>query len=293
MAGNEALDPRKVTFSQAQGYEKLPGPLALEKLSDDARREISDLFFDSVPIRYSYSVIGRTAYMDNPWASIFRKIDRDFFKEPAEKFSPRESTLELYRDLIVNTLEFNRVFDLLQMTMRHPDCPASFTTGVVELFERCRLAYFVDTNGPPTIFPAATREEGAAIGEAIKDLQTAGLRGAEAQLRKAADLINQGDWAGSVRESIHAVESVARQLDPNASKTLGPALASLEKSGHLHPALKTAFSKLYGYASNEEGIRHSLAYGPESPAGRDEAVFMLGACASFASYLWRRSQGSS
>ncbi len=293
MADNQDLDPRKLTFSQAQRYEDVPGPLKLGELSADARREISDLFFDSVPIRYSYSVIGKTGYMDNPWASIFRKVDRDFFKEPADKFNPSESMLELYRDLIVNTLEFNRVFDLLQMIMRHPDCPSSFTTGVVELFERCRLAYVIDTNDPPTIFPATTREEGAAIGEAIRDLQAAGLHGAEAQLRKAAELINQGDWGGSVRESIHAVESVARQLDPKASKTLGPALTSLEKSGRLHPALKEAFSKLYGYTSNEEGIRHSLINAAASPAGRDEAVFMLGACASFASYLWRKHRGGS
>ena len=92
---------------------------------------------------------------------------------------------------------------------------------------------------------------------------------------------------------MHAVESVARLLDPGASKTLGPALASLEKSGHLHPALKDAFSKLYGYTSDEEGIRHSLVFQSQSPAGRDEAVFMLGACASFASYLWRRHQAGS
>ena len=37
MADNQELDPREVTFSQAQGYEKLPGPLALEELSGDAR----------------------------------------------------------------------------------------------------------------------------------------------------------------------------------------------------------------------------------------------------------------
>lgn len=28
-----------------------------------------------------------------------------------------------------------------------------------------------------------------------------------------------------------------------------------------------------------------------SSVGRDEAVFMLGACASFASYLWRKHAG--
>ena len=107
-------------------------------------------------------------------------------------------------------------------------------------------------------------------------------------MRNAAECINGADWAGSVRESIHAVESVARKLDPKASKDLGPALASLEKRQKLHPALKKAFSSLYGYTSDEEGVRHALLDQDAANVGIDEAVFMLGACASFASYLWRK-----
>ena len=84
---------------------------------------------------------------------------------------------------------------------------------------------------------------------------------------------------------------MARQLAPRAEKTLKPALASLEKRGALHPALKEAFGTLYGYTSNEQGIRHSLLHRSDANVGMDEAVFMLGACASFASYLWRKREG--
>ena len=96
-----------------------------------------------------------------------------------------------------------------------------------------------------------------------------------------------------MRESIHAVESVARQLAPGSSKSLKQALNSLEDSGRLHHALRDAIDKLYGYTSDEEGIRHPLIENATSPVGQDEAVFMLGACASFASYLWRRHQAGS
>ena len=287
MADSEALDPRKMTFSQAQGYEKPPGPLALEELSDDARRELWNHLFGSV----SFDLF---VEMNRPWHSIFKTLHNDFLGQPIDEFYPtRRKLVESYRDNVLKRLEFNRVFDLIQMVMRHPSCPPEFTAGVVEVFERCGLAYCVDTNGPPTIFPAATGEEGEAIREAMQEFAVAGLKGAQTHLRNAAELINQGEWGGSVRESIHAVESVACQLDPKASKTLKPALASLEKRGHLHPALKEALSKLYGYTSDEKGVRHSLMDSPMSPVGRDEAVFMLGACASFASYLWRRHQAGS
>ena len=37
----------------------------------------------------------------------------------------------------------------------------------------------------------------------------------------------------------------------------------------------------------EQGIRHALLDTATSPATQDEAVFMVSACASFASYMWR------
>jgi len=67
----------------------------------------------------------------------------------------------------------------------------------------------------------------------------------------------------------------------------------LEKEGKLHPALKEAFIKLYGYTCDEPGIRHALLDRETARVGIDEAVFMFGACASFASYLRRKHKRSS
>ena len=150
------------------------------------------------------------------------------------------------------------------------------------------LAYTIDESRPPTIFPVATPEEGTALLESLQTLRQAGLAGSSTHLRNAAQNINQQDWAGGVRESIHAVESVARKIDPKASRTLAPALKSIEKHGALHPSLKEAFTSLYGYTSGQQGIRHALLDGPQASVGAEEAVFMLGACASFSSYLWRK-----
>ena len=161
----------------------------------------------------------------------------------------------------------------------------------MEIFEHWQLAYLVDTNGPPTILPMSTRQEGEAISEAIRIFQSTGLTGPETHLRRAAEHINQSNWSDSIRESIHAVESIARILSPDA-KTLAPALRALDKRHPIHGALREGFNKLYGYTSDEQGIRHPLLDRSDSPSGRDEAVFMLGSCASFASYLWRVAQQS-
>ena len=284
-------DPRNLTFSQTQGYEVLPSLLALEELSDDARRELWDsLYLNTLDNRGDSA----RSHMTGAWSEIALALHRDFQKRLIEDFDGRAFIFRIfYKEAIFEGEQpFNKVFDILQIIMRHPRCPAEFIEDVQAIFVKHRLAYYVDVNGPATIFPMATRQEGAAIRDAIDTFHIAGLVAPEKHLRKAAEFINQGDWPGSIRESIHSVESVARLLAPESAKTLSPALKSLEADRKMHPALRSAFEKLYGYTSDEEGIRHPLMSSAESPSGKDEALFMLGACASFTSYLWRRKTSS-
>ena len=92
-----------------------------------------------------------------------------------------------------------------------------------------------------------------------------------------------------MQQRLHAVESVARTIDPKASKTLRPAIRSLEAKGVLkHPAFQEACIKLYKYTSDESGIRHALLDERAADVDLDDAVFMFGACASFAAYLVNR-----
>ena len=96
-----------------------------------------------------------------------------------------------------------------------------------------------------------------------------------------------GGGNARLRESIHAVESVARKLDPD-STTLGPALNALAKRGTIHPALRDGFSKLYGFTSDQEGVRHALLEGASPEVDEADALYMFGACAAFVSYLIRK-----
>jgi hypothetical protein len=118
-----------------------------------------------------------------------------------------------------------------------------------------------------------------------------GPNGAKTHLRKAAKHLNAQDYADSVKESISAVESVARTIDPKANKDLGAALNSLQRAGVLrHKAFKDALNNLYGYTSNEEGIRHCLLNEGTANVDLDDAMFMFSACAIFCDYLLSRRQ---
>lgn len=77
------------------------------------------------------------------------------------------------------------------------------------------------------------------------------------------------------------------EFSDETRETLGKALAALKREEGLHGALKRGFSALYGYTSDEPGVRHALL-DDESRVTRDEAIFMIGACTAFCSYLWRK-----
>src|SRR5690606_3743666 len=82
-----------------------------------------------------------------------------------------------------------------------------------------------------------------------------------AHLQRALEMLasrEAPDYRNSVKESISAVESLVSLTLGTEKGTLGQLLKKLEDEIGLHPAIKTGFSNLYGYASDEGGIRHAL-----------------------------------
>ncbi|MEA5516495.1 AbiJ-NTD4 domain-containing protein [Nodularia sp. UHCC 0506] len=93
------------------------------------------------------------------------------------------------------------------------------------------------------------------------------------------------DYRNSIKESISAVESICRLIANDNKTTLGKALNIIEKQQKvaLNGLLKEAYSKLYGYTSGAEGIRHALL--DESNLDFEDAKFMLVSCSAFINYL--------
>lgn len=282
-------DARELSFSQVQGYEDVPRPLKLDELPGSARTKIWNLLFSDLKKTMKTDDMGyHGPWVGGNWRDILQTAHVEFYILPLDDWRPDFWPICKKLRKHIEMQPFNKVLDLIQFILRHRQCPRGFPDRLKRTFEACQLAYMIDTGPPSTILPAVTQAEGNSVVESLGALRKAGLHSSAAHLREASACINRGDWAASVWESISAVESVARLLDPKASKTLGPALASLERRRTLHPALKGAFSQLYGYTNQEQGIRHALLDEAKAPVGQDEAVFMLGACAAFASYLCRK-----
>src|SRR4030042_113006 len=105
-------------------------------------------------------------------------------------------------------------------------------------------------------------------------------------IRRSLELLsdrNAPDYRNSIKESISAVESLVAITLKADKGTLGQLIKKLEDQIGLHPALRTAFSNLYGYTSDEGGIRHALTEA-ESVDFHD-AKFMLVVCCAFINFV--------
>ena len=283
---------RKLTFSQAQGLAELPGPLNLEEMPRSFRLGVWSVIYKSIQEDTATLVnnIGRRIYwLHNRWEAMSVALWVEHFEMPSDEF-PKDARImhQKCKDVILDD-QFNEVFDFLTVLMRHSQCPNDLSRSIGNILQAHQMAYYLDTNGPPTFIPQSSPQEGEAVCAAMSVLAESGIGGAHRHLLNAAEAINGKKFADAVRESIHAVESVAKVISRQEGATLGSAIKKLEERQLLtHGALAEGFKNLYGYTNDEKGVRHSLLNKGDANVGQEEAVFMFGACASFCGYLCRK-----
>jgi hypothetical protein len=204
----------------------------------------------------------------------------EFYNNPKELIAKAKAVFEKG--------EYTAVFGWLQWVLRHPNVPSDLAQGIDDALRGGRAAYqLIDED---TIVPIGSDAEKANLERAFADLAASEFHGAHGHLRSAAEELTAGHYADSIRESIHAVESVARTLEPSAE--LSKALALLETSANIHGALKRGFNAIYGYTSDEKGIRHPMLDKGSPAVDEADALFMIGACGSFVSYLINKARAS-
>jgi hypothetical protein len=131
--------------------------------------------------------------------------------------------------------------------------------------------------------------EMAAVSEALS--RPPRFSGARAHLIAALRFLGQRpepDYRNSISESISAVESTLKVVTGLKDADLSEALKEFAKTHPVHRALVKGLNSLYGYTSNEHGIRHALIEG-DANVGFAEAKFMAVACAAFVNFLIAKS----
>ena len=119
MKGEPTLDPTKLTFSQAYGYEGLPRSLNLGEIDRESRVKLWNKFH-----YHLLSMIDDDTglFLEEEYAArgIFRFLHTEYFVRPVNSFVLSSKHLVYEYESMFMDYQFNKVFDLLLAVMRHP-----------------------------------------------------------------------------------------------------------------------------------------------------------------------------
>lgn len=268
------------SFSERNGFVKVNDAIQIGSINTDTRTAIWNslyvYFFNQEMVR------------DNP-APLMNQILVAYLNMPADELPyydtdtyNKTSFLKSAKSLIMKT-NWYYVFDIIEQAVFIGESfyHIPLSSQINNVFRRFNLGYTIIEG---LIAPISNEMEVESIQNAINNNESVS---SSQHLNRALELMvdrEQPDYRNSIKESISAIESLCKNITGDDKGTLGKCLIQVEKKHYIHPAMKQAFSQLFGYASDQSGIRHSLKDGEQEPTLED-ARFMLIACSAFSNYL--------
>lgn len=273
-------------FSERLGYQPIKTQLQVEEINEDLKNSLWSVFLEAF-----LKTIPNDSYAGFKLLEYVKALWFGFFKLPLDKAPfeiDRYGHIEVFKDdltkklrqFFLNNKNWYDPYDLLQFSSKFAD--SEFIPFVNRILEKEKSGYrFVNDE----LVQITSKTEIDEIEQAITS--TSNIEAVNAHLNTALKHLADKEnpvYRNSVKESISAVEAICKIYTKNEKSTLGDALSKLEKEGSIHPALKKAFTALYGYTSDSSGIRHSLIEN-DRPVDFHEAKFMLVTCTSFINFL--------
>jgi hypothetical protein len=265
-------------FSQRKGIEPVPELIQVNGMSDALRNSLWNVLDvavwsgkDFVWAQYGNPrILGFSSFL---WV--------DYFKRPRDERPGDGSAILAAVRKHFFASPWNKAYEFIEFVVEAlKDSHRHLAKHLNFVLERELSGYrIIDC----LVVDITDEQEIKMLSETLSDSRFAGPT---AHLRRALELLanrEAPDHRNSIKESISAVESMARLVTGNDKATLADALKVLERNRTLHTALKEGFSKLYGYTSDEGGIRHSMLDEPNLSAA-DSRYFLL-SCTSFVNYL--------
>jgi uncharacterized protein YuzB (UPF0349 family) len=268
-------------FSQRIGKREVKTELEKEGLSPELRNSlwtlVHELLFNSLSNEKPYQD-------DSELTKYFRGLWINFYKFPIDNLPMSYGSVDYYKGTsIVRKWFFESDWDLV---LDFIEFSSEFNPEFCEIcnaFLKREMSSYRFVDGK--IVEVNSAEEIVEIEAAIKNSDK--FSSVKTHLTTAITLLadrKNPDYRNSIKESISAVESLSKIITKNDKTTLGQALKVIEKSHNIPTSLKTAFSALYGFTSDEGGIRHSLLE-TNVKIDLEEARFMLVTCSAFVNYL--------
>jgi len=271
----------KLRFSERKGYKAIRKEIQREDLDKTTRTLLWNVFLEKI----WYGVITRRGVRDPNIRPFIIKLWDEFSEAPIDSIpSNIRDVFNIIKSFFFE-LKWYETFDFIEFIAENfPNIYGAnlfFVEGCNEALKRKLSAYRLVGD---TITEITSEEEIAEIAEVLddKDIHKSIRVHIKTALKMLSDR-NSPDFRNSIKESISAVESICRIIAEKPKATLGEALKKIVDKVEIHPALQLAFDKLYGYTSNEDGIRHSIM--DLKDIDFEDAKFMLVSCSAFINYL--------
>ena len=263
------------TFSQRMGLKPLNEIVQLGSMNDDLRIGLWNVLDRDLFVRERFD---ESKFTELLW--------RHHFKWPVDSRPITNNGFGLSYERVLDQVrkhffdcDWNEVYDFVEFVLRCYPHDREIRRSLEITLARENSGYrLIDGN----FSPISDEEEVQEVASAIDDARAPVKEHLRAALSLLTDRRNP-DYRNSIKESISGVEAMAKVVTGDPKASLGDALKTLERNGKLHPALKDAFSKMYGYTSDAEGIRHALM--SESNLSQADARYFLIVCSAFVNLL--------
>lgn len=277
---------RRLTFAQREAGAPVPDKMKRDEIPRVLRIKLYERVSGQIAFTSPYPELTEEGQVvGGQWARILYDAHIEFHEELPDEYSRSfHFHTSRLKDLFLDG-RFDQVYGFLEYVLRHP----SYTAGFAE-----QLATLLEFEGAPyrilnrdTIVPFTSDEEMETISAALANISSSHLEGVHAHYKTAAEALGKADFAGSMRESIHAVESLTKLLTGKA--TLQEGVKVLAKQGRLHTTVQSALEKIAAWTNAVAGIRHANDAASASPdVDEHDATYMLALCGATLSYLKRR-----
>ena len=274
-------------FSQRIGLTPVGKLAQRESIDEELRASLWSLltlfYWDRTQDAYGHALTSGDETHTSTISELIIKLWLHYFKRPTDEIESYWGNCLTKLRAYYFGFQWFEVYDFVEFVAEHgPDAARSdFIDLCNQFLERENSAYrFVKGH----LVEITSKAEIDAVESAIESAQP--YAGVSHHLASALTLLSDRkspDYRNSIKESISAVESLAKHISKNHSATLGAVLKELERAKTLHPALTNAFSSLYGYSSDAQGIRHALI--DEPTLSKSDARFMLVCCSAFVNYV--------
>lgn len=278
-------------FSERNEIVQFSDAIQLTEFNDFSRVAlcncIYDFLYNTFTIRYHSSC---ALFPESPSSfevSFCKDMIRNIFHEYDENhYFDDYSWKNIYSSVkeVITVAPYNEVLDIIEYVcnlLEQRSGAGTVYQSFNDIFEQERIGYrFVSKQIVPITDSIEAQE--------VENACQISFEGARTQLQKALGFLSDRehpDYKNCVKESISAVESVCKVISGNEKAALKDALNGLIANGmNIHGSLKSAILALYGYASDEGGIRHAERE-TESTVTFEEAKFMMVTCSAIVNYL--------